>query len=222
MPYKKKQMTKKVPKAVAKYVKKAIAAPREKRFAAAYITNRGGFHNTLDDVYQKGLYDFIFPNVDGGFNHRVGSVINATKLECSFNFCNVDTPNIVPKVRIIVARQPWPAAIGSTNLLSNLSGNKLLDIAGDPEIPQLHILHDKVYDLCAGSPTLMFNKVIKFNVNLRNKKIIYNDDRTGMFPGHPPNDDLRVFVVGWQSNTTIAFPTLYFYDAQMRLHFNEA
>lgn len=223
MPYKKKQTTtKKVPKAIAKYVKKAIMAPREHRFGSGWVTNVTGYHSTVTDVFSRGIYEFVFPSSDGGYNHRVGNVINANKLECRLNFCSIASPTTSPKVRLLVVRQPTPIGITSSNVLINLSGNKMLSHAGDPDVPQLSILYDKIIDLCGGQPSLLFNKIVKFNVNLRNKKIVYNDDKQGTFAGQPPSDDLRLYLIPWQDNYALGSPAQFSYDAELRLHYNEA
>lgn len=224
MPYKRKTKThtvKKVPKSVMKYVKRAIQAPREKRYAQGSITNVPGFHNTVGDIFGE-LLSTIGTSASGGYNRRVGSNININALEMVFDFGSTASASLPAKARIIVTRQPFPQQLTSATIMSRLSNNNMLDRSGDPEIPNVHILHDKIYDLTLGSPSLVFSKIVKVHVKLHNRKIIYNDDLPGVLSGTPPNTCINVFIVPWAKNSEGTSTQVFYYNSQYRLLYNEA
>lgn len=218
MVYKRKQLTKKIPKSIAKYVKKAVQKPREKRMAERFVVNTPGFHNAVNEVFQGNLLVPIGPDAGGQHGYRIGNSISLQNIQIMFDIGSMSNPSDPVKVRIILIRQNAPSLYNQANLMTNVSGDNMLDAPTAHEAVNAHVLHDKVYDLTSGSPTFKFSKLIKFHVNMKNRKVIYNDQE---LVGGGPQTDLRLFLIPYAINSNTGLQ-ICSYNCQYRLNYTEA
>lgn len=203
-------------KKVETIAKKAVLKLSETKHVSQSTENAQLYHNSVGIPF-NGLLQLAQGDAE---NQRIGDEVIGRSLKLKFWLSTkLDRQNVI--YRIILLRLPKDQETGAFDPMEAVTGNKLIDYINTEKYTPVFQKFVKIQGTtthASGATTQEVSKLVSFNINLKDRKIKYENDSVNV---KYQRDTLRLAIYAYDAYGTLTSDNIASYACNARFYFKD-